>query len=1138
MSDTVVVVGGGIAGVQASLDLAESGAKVVLVERSPSIGGKMAALDKNFPTLDCSICIEAPKLSEVAEHPNVEVLALAEIERVEGEAGDFTVTIRQRERFVTDECTRCNLCTLACPVALPSEFDAAMATRRAIYTPFPQAVPGPYLVDLEHCLNDPPNYLPCSRCVDACPPKCIDFNLPRERLVERRAAAVIAATGFETFDATRMAEFGYGTHPDILTALEFERLLNAAGPTGGHLIRPSDGREPENVFFVLCVGSRDRRFYRYCSRFCCMYSAKHAFQALDHGVKNVTVLYMDVRAYGKGFDEFWDRVRAEGARLVRGRPARIVPNERGLVVRYEDTDQGRIEEAHADLVVLATAARPPDGLADLARRLGVDVGADGFLKTFETAVGPVATTRPGIYVCGAATGPKDIPDSVAEGSAAAAAALEHVRERSWPTEPEPEPRPAGEEAKIGVFLCDCGSNIAGVVDMQRALDFSARLPGVAHAEEVMFACAGNTQGEIARTIREKGLNRLVVAACSPKTHEGTFRRVCLKAGLNPYLLDMVNVRNQDSWVHKGERDAATEKAFDMVRMGVEKARRLEELHTLEQPMVQAALVIGGGVAGMAAAANLARRGIETHLVEREPELGGNLRHLAHVAPLDLDAAELLAARRAEVEASGAIVHLGDEVELIDGHIGDFHARLRSGAEIRAGAVILATGAAPYQPTEFGWGRRLDALTNLELEACEDEVVADSGRRNVTFVACVGSRRDGRGCSRYCCTAMIGQALRLKRAGKNVRILYRDIRTFNRHGEELYEQAQREGVEFFRFDPERPPEEVLRVDDGAVELYDHLLGAPVRIPTDLLVLVVGLVPREESVFQQLKVARSQDGFLLERHPKLGPVEAGSPGIFLAGAAQAPKDLADSVAQGLAAAAKAGLLLARDTIEKEPIVAQIDADACTGCTLCVRVCPFGAIEMTPPYEGKPKGIARVITAACQGCGTCSAACNFDAIEMPYFTDEQILAQIDAALVERPAEKVIVFACNWCSYAGADQAGVEKLQYPPSARIIRSMCSGRLRERFIARAFERGAGAVLVTGCRIGDCHYINANHHTLKRFEHWKKKYTTQKGLAPERLQLQWVSASEGKLFASKMREMDAVAREYARSVEREGEPAHA
>ncbi|HYB77123.1 MAG TPA: hydrogenase iron-sulfur subunit, partial [Thermoplasmata archaeon] len=763
-------------------------------------------------------------------------------------------------------------------------------------------------------------------------------------------------------------------------------------------------------------------------------------------------------------------------------------------------------------------AKPTATLEKLAKTLGVPLGADGFLD---------GTQAPdGVFVAGSASGPKDIPDSVTEAGAAAARAMERAPEKSWPEPERGEPLDVSGEAKVGVFLCDCGSNIAGVVEVPKVVEYARTIPGVAHAEEVRFACAGNTQTDMAKRIREKGLTRLVVGACSPKTHEGTFKRVCLRAGLNPYLLEMSNIRNQDSWVHKSDRLSATAKAQDMVRMAVEKASLLQPLEAYEQPMVQAVLVVGGGPAGMAAATSLARQGFETHLIEKEREVGGHLRHLERVEPSGADAKALLSAMVRNLETSGAKLHLGTEIAQIDGHVGNFRARLGSGETIDAGVVVLAMGANVVRPPDdypLRSAYDLETVTNQRLEE-----MLSWGRvpgRTVTLVSCIGARSDERGCSRYCCSSMVGQALRLRRMGKKVRVLYRDLRAYARGAEELYRTAAEEGVAFFRY-PDVAAEKAIRVVPGALRFHDVLLDRDVELPTDLLVLVCGLVPEDPAVAKMLKVSRSSDGFLLERHPKLGPVEAGSAGIFLAGTAQGPKDLGESIQQGLATAAKAASLLSRSTIEKEPLCAVIDETTCNGCGRCVRVCPFGALEpYTVDEGGKKSKKVRVITAACMGCGTCAADCFRDSITTPFFTDEQIEAQIDAALADDPASKVLVFACNWCSYAGADQAGIEKIQYPSNGRIIRTMCSGRVSDRFIKRAFEKGAGAVLVTGCHPGDCHYINANSWTEKRFEIWRKTFE-RRGIAPERFQLEWISAAEGKEFAAKMREMATVLRDHA------------
>jgi len=491
-----------------------------------------------------------------------------------------------------------------------------------------------------------------------------------------------------------------------------------------------------------------------------------------------------------------------------------------------------------------------------------------------------------------------------------------------------------------------------------------------------------------------------------------------------------------------------------------------------------------------------------------------------------------------LEASGAHLHLGTEIAQIDGHVGNFRARLSNGETIEAGAVVLAMGAGMVHPPEdfpLRSSYDLETVTNQRLE----EMIAWGSvpGRTVTFVSCIGARAGETGCSRYCCSSMIGQALRLRRMGKKVRVLYRDLRAYARGSEELYRTAAKEGVAFFRY-PDEPAEKAVRVVPGAVRFHDLFLDRDVQLPTDLLVLVCGLVPEESAVAKMLKVPRSSDGFLLERHPKLGPVEAGSAGIFLAGTAQGPKDLGESIQQGLATAAKAASLLARDTIEKEPLCAVIDETTCNGCGRCVRVCPFNALE---PYTleegGKKSKKVRVVTAACMGCGTCAADCFRDSITTPYFTDEQVEAQIDAALADDPGSKVLVFACNWCSYAGADQAGIEKIQYPSNGRIIRTMCSGRVSDKFLKRAFDRGAGAVLVTGCHPGDCHYINANSWTEKRFEIWRKTFE-RRGIAPERFQLEWISAAEGKEFAAKMKEMAIVLRDHAAATPPPTEAPHA
>jgi heterodisulfide reductase subunit A len=837
--DRILIIGAGIAGIQGALDAANAGVKVTLVEKSPTVGGKMSVLDKNFPTLDCSICIESPKMSEVALNPNIELLTMAEVQSVEGEAGDFTITIRQDARYVTDACTRCGECVNVCPVIVKNEFDYGMAARKAIYTPIEQAVPGPYVIDVQNCLNEPPNLLPCTRCIDVCGPNAVDFNM-RAKLIERKVAAIIVATGFDLLDPALLTEFGYGRHPDILTSIELERLLQASGPSLGEIVRPSDGRHPERVLFVLCAGSRDERLVKYCSRICCMYSIKEAYQLKDHGIKEVDVAYMDIRAFGKGFDEFYDRTKSSGVRFMRSRPARVAADGRAIKVSFENTEAttGKIE-ADYDMVVLATAAIPARGTEVLSRLLGIGLSTDGFFASLDEDGGFNTSTREGVYLAGCSTGPKDIPDSVIEAGAAVAKALTLVKERSWPVPAEVIQISTEGEPRIGVFVCHCGSNIAGVIDIESVLDFARTLPNVVHAQDQTYSCAANTLNDISSVIRDKQINRVVVAACSPKTHNPTFQGALNRAGLNPYLLDMANIRNMDSWVHKEDREGALQKAKDMVRMSVLRAINMKPLQTMKFPVTQTALVVGGGVAGIVAATNLANQGFETHLVEKEAKLGGMLNSVSEIAPLGVESSVLLGSLLKELDESKVKVHTATVVETITGFVGSYDVHLTDGSDFMAGAVVVATGAEPYVPTEFDYGKNPDVVTSLELDGMIDKIAG----KNVSIISCVGSRNGASGCSRFCCQTMISQAMRLKEKGNEVNVLYKDIRTFSRFGEEEYEKAGKLGVRFYQYPQGSVPQESIKLANGNLFVKDELSGKDVALQTDLTVLNVGLTRRK-------------------------------------------------------------------------------------------------------------------------------------------------------------------------------------------------------------------------------------------------------------------------------------------------------
>jgi len=905
-------------------------------------------------------------------------------------------------------CVACGLCADVCPQVGGNEFDVGLKARKAIYRPFPQSVPAAYVIDRDACLND--RILVCGHCTAACDVDAIDFDQQPVDL-ERRVGAVVVAVGFAEFDARQLGAYGYGRLPDVVTSLELERMLNPTGVTGGHVVRPSDGRTPERIIFVQCVGARGEGGHPYCSRFCCMNAVKDSLLVRQHdpGVREVTILHTDLRAFGKGFDDFLRRAREQNAaRYLRGRPSRILPNPAGggsLQVLVENTRDGRPERIEADLVVLSVAATPNEGAEQLAERLGIETDAYGFVARRDPAVSAVETTREGVFVCGSAVGPQVIPDCVAQASAAAARAQLFVAgRRVEDAQDPPEPMDLSGPPRVGVLVCRCGVNVAGVLDVADLAARAAQLSDVVVARDDLFACSTTGQDALLELIREHRLNRVVVAACTPRTHEPVFRQACASIGFNPYLLEMVNIRDQCAWVHSRHPLSAQAKAHDLIRMGVARARRLMPLHAGEAPMERAALVVGGGLAGIQAATDLAVQGYPVTLVERSERLGGRLAapdlHLLY--PNLRPAAEVLAKKLEQLEASGATVLTETEVAELSGFVGSFEVRLkgRHAQTQRCGALILATGAELSDPGErYGFGRLPNVVTSLQLEQalCAGEGQLHAAPRSAAFLLCVGSRDPQAGysgCSRYCCPTAIKQALLLQRQGVDCTVFHRDVRTVSTGAEELYRQARAEGVLFVRVPPEQRAEVVGQQRVEAVRCYDELLGRFLEVEAELVVLSVGMRPRQpETAFfhDQLKASLGPDGFFLERHPELAPVETSVEGVFLAGTVQGPKDLVDTVAQASAAAAKASVLLAHDVVRQDPAVATVDPERCRACGQCVPVCPYQAPELRRDSSGATA--AHIHAALCKGCGTCAAWCPSGAIVALHFTNGQINAMIDA-------------------------------------------------------------------------------------------------------------------------------------------------
>ncbi|MDY6953475.1 MAG: FAD-dependent oxidoreductase, partial [Thermodesulfobacteriota bacterium] len=970
----VMVVGAGIAGVQAALDLADLGFKVYLVEREAAIGGKMAQLDKTFPTNDCSMCILSPKLIECDRNANIDILTLAEVKTIEGEAGRFTVTLVKRPRFIDeDRCTNCGQCTLHCPLTVPDPYNEGMSGVKNLHIHFAQAIPAIPYIDPTKCLFKTKGV--CRICTGACQRNAIDLHQEEEAFA-LDVGAVVLAPGFETFDPEIKSAYGYGRFPNVVTSMEFERILSATGPFEGHVRRPSDGEEPRKIAWLQCVGSRDCSVGRgYCSSVCCMYAIKEALLAKEHAQEGLdtAIFYIDMRTHGKDFEKFYNRAREQaGVRFVKSRIDTILQEEKtgSLVVHYANEEGKRVREVF-DMVVLSVGLAPSQQAVELSRRLDVRLDGDGFAET--GCFAPVGTSRPGIYVCGAFQGPKDIPESVMEATASAGAAsalLAPARHTLAEPHAYPDERDVGEEEpRIGVFVCHCGINIAGVVDVPKVKEYARTLPHVTYVDENLFSCSQDTQSEIKQVINEHHLNRLVVASCSPRTHEPLFRETLRETGLNQYLFEMANIRDQCSWVHANEPEKATEKAKDLVRMAVAKASVIQPLDEPTVPVTKAGLVVGGGIAGMTSALNLAEQGYEVHLVERGPSLGGQAQKLYATWKGDDVRTCLLEMTKKVHDHPLVHVHMDSSVKAMEGFVGNFESTLVHGdgkeERVAHGATILATGGEAFKPLDYLYGKDGRVFLSLELD---QEMTRNGPRfadaRTAVFIQCVGSREPQRPyCSRVCCTHSIRSALRLKDLNPelDIYILHRDIRTYGQR-EGIYREARSKGIVFIRYRPEDKPAVTEKDDKLVVTVTDHVLQCPVVIEADILTLASAIVPSKdnEALARVYKVAMNQEKFFLEAHVKLRPVDFATDGIYLAGLAHYPKPIEESIAQAQAAAAKAGALLGQDSIVTPGVIARVDEDLCVGCGLCAELCPYGAIRVSETEKGRK---ARVIDVACK-------------------------------------------------------------------------------------------------------------------------------------------------------------------------------
>jgi heterodisulfide reductase subunit A2 len=919
------------------------------------------------------------------------------------------VTLTKKPRYINEsKCTGCTTCVEYCPVKYPDRFNQDISKNKAVHIYFAQAIPLVTYID-ESCL-----YLKdkkCGICESVCKNNAIDFTQTAEKM-EIKVGAVILAPGIEAYTPKVGNEYGYGRMQNVVTSMDFERLLCATGPYEGEILRASDKKHPHKIAWVQCIGSRQVNpkgvGNRYCSAVCCTYTQKQVILTKDHDAEaECTIFHNDIRSYGKDFERFFQRTeKLPGIRFFRSYTTVVKedPKTKNVTIRYSTPDEG-VKEEEFEMVVLSVGLNPPSEAQSLAGKFGIKLNEHDFCDT--NPANPMETSRPGVFISGAFNGPTDIPESVFTASGASSQCgelLDYRRGKLTEEKVFPAERDVSkEQPRIGVFVCHCGANIGRIVNVPSTVEYAMTLPNVVYAQEQLFSCASNSAREITDITKEKGLNRVVIAACSPRTLEPLFRETLREAGINQYYFEMGNIREHNSWVHSKEKEDALDKAKDIIRMSVARAAHLAPLKEFDLPVNKEALVVGGGIAGMTCALSIANQGHEVHLLEKESNLGGMALKI-HETLEGLDVQAYLRDLIKKVYGHPAI-HVYTDASILEaaGYVGNFTTKVKSERgikEIKHGAAVIATGASVYKPTEYLYGTDDRVLTHLELEERihnGDEKIKNA--KNLVMIQCVGCRNEERNyCSRICCGESIKNALKLKELNPkmDIYILFRDVRTYG-FREDYYREAANREVKFIRYEPQEKPQiEAGESQEGQpilkVTATDYVLGNKLEIEADFVALAAAIIPAAGSkeTAQQFKVSLGQDGFFQEAHVKLRPVEFAADGVYLCGMAHYPKHITETINQAYGAAGRVLTLLSHDTVVASGSVCEVNEKKCMGCGTCAAVCTYGSIEMRKTANGM-KAIVNPIL--CKGDGLCNAKCPTGAIQLKHFTDKGLFAQIDA-------------------------------------------------------------------------------------------------------------------------------------------------
>ncbi|MHA1959062.1 MAG: FAD-dependent oxidoreductase [Candidatus Thorarchaeota archaeon] len=1017
----VVVIGAGMAGINAAIDLAEGGHHAHLIERSVNIGGNYIRVYKIFPMLECSACVMTPLTSYVGKHPNITIHALTQVEKVTGGKGDFTVQVRKKARYVDEStCTGCGLCVRSCPVEVPNDFDGGLSLRKAIYFNFPQQIPLIACIDREACIG-------CGTCAGVCPQDCIMYD-HEDEVYDIQAGSIVVATGFEEYEPLDYAEYGYGIYPNVVTSMQYDRQSHPTGPTDSHMVRPSDGKEPEKILFINCVGSRDVRdniggHSEHCNRVCCSFGLKLAQVTRMHYPEDhceIIYTYMDMRTAGKALEEFlWDSQKNQSMNFIRGRVAEVSenPDTHDLSVKMEDTETGEITEIEEiSMVVLNASFRPSRGTEELAKKLKIDLDESGYVRESHPNAAALETSRAGVFVAGCAHGPKDGTDTVNEGKGAALAAHSIL---PVPTPPIPEeiaPAELSDQPRVGVFICHCGGIIGNEIDSPGLAGWASDLQNVVYSTDYIFMCSDPGQELVADAIKEHKLNRVVVGSCSPLQHEETFRRALESAGLSRYyFVGPAGLREHLALVHAdASREERQAKAQDLIRSAVAKAVNSEIVPNESVEVTRTVMVVGGGVSGMTAALDISKKGFDVILVEKLDKLGGRLNELHNLFPQMKSAGEIVDDLVARVEKEKLItVLLSSKVVARDGSYGNYEISIENietgeTAAHVVGSMVIAVGTDTYEPKEgeYGYGEVPAVITSLQLEGKLRNGELKKPPKNPVFIHCVGSRQNpgegNRYCSRVCCSAIVTMQHELKEMFPEIRAFsaYKEhIRPYSNGMEEMWRDNRQNGVSYLRWVRENPitVEKAPDSDEAIVTIYDTLSQETLRIRSSMVVLATGIeAPHDmDELVKAIGINRGQDGFLAEMHMKYRPVDTMVPGVFLG--VTFAKNVSDSVNQARAAASAATIPMNLGTVDIELECAEVDEDLCVGCDLChyTDICPYDAISMIEVSPGVKKSVTDEMR--CEGCGACCAICPTGARDLRWWREESLIDEIEEMLQE---------------------------------------------------------------------------------------------------------------------------------------------